>query len=120
MLYTTSSFFIRNDKYSGETTMEQITNLKEMHDKLNEEKKQLRIKIRECRDQLTKWEKDLKYYEGAEDSVDIMLKMICENAINNIPTDAAVTNGTAAPIEEQPAPRATPSRSRSTNSRGKK
>jgi len=50
----------------------------------------------------------------------IMLKMICENAINNIPTDAAVTNGTAAPIEEQPAPRATPSRSRSTNSRGKK
>lgn len=57
---------------------EQVTSLKEMHDKLNEEKKQLRAKIRECRDALQKWEKDLKYYEGAEDSVDIMLKMICD------------------------------------------
>jgi hypothetical protein len=39
--------------------MEQVTSLKEMHDKLNEEKKQLRVKIRECRDALQKWEKDL-------------------------------------------------------------
>ncbi len=100
--------------------MEQVTSLKEMHGKLNEEKKQLRAKIRECRDQLTKWEKDLKYYEGAEDSVDIMLKMICENAINHIPTEQITTNGNTAPAEEQQAPKPAPSRSRSTSSRGKK
>ena len=105
--------------------MEQVTSLKEMHDKLNEEKKQLRAKIRECRDQLTKWEKDLKYYEGAEDSVDIMLKMICENAINHIPAEQIMQN--IEPEEPQtptPTPRQaqkqSPSRSRSTSSRGKK
>jgi predicted DNA-binding protein YlxM (UPF0122 family) len=101
--------------------MEQVTSLKEMHDKLNEEKKQLRVKIRECKDNMQKWEKDLKYYEGAEDSVDIMLKMICENAINHIPTEQITQNGQQ---EEQqvpkPTPKPTPSRSRSTSSRGKK
>ena len=100
--------------------MEQVTSLKEMHDKLNEEKKTLRVKIRECRDALQKWEKELKYYEGAEDSVDIMLKMICENAINHIPVEQVVINGNAIPQEEPQAQKPAPSRSRSTSSRGKK
>lgn len=99
---------------------EQVTSLKEMHGKLNEEKKQLRAKIRECRDALQRWEKDLKYYEGAEDSVDIMLKMICGNAINHIPANEIVQNGDAVMQEASAQKPASSSRSRSTSSRGKK
>lgn len=122
MLYTTSTILVEMTNIWGNTATEQVTSLKEMHEKLNEEKKQLRAKIRECRDALQKWEKDLKYYEGAEDSVDIMLKMICENAINHIPTEPTAANGNtvSAPTEEQQTPKPAPSRSRSTSSRGKK
>ena len=64
--------------------MEQITDIQALTRELQKEKITLIEKVKELREKMETIEKQKRYYEGAEDSIDVTLKMICKNGNNKV------------------------------------
>lgn len=66
--------------------MGQITDIQALTKELQKEKITLIEKVKELKEKMETIEKQIRYYEGAEDSIDVTLKMICENGNNKVNT----------------------------------
>lgn len=67
--------------------MEQMTDIQALTRELQKEKITLIEKVKELKEEMEKIEKQIRYYEGAEDSIDVTLKLICQKSNNQTNTN---------------------------------